>query len=1484
MRIYTNLYQAFILFVFILSMTPSSLLSQVILSSHAENRSAGNLLPERTISFNDTSLIQVSYEFESVSAFTKKVKNTDYHILNIEGFSFMNELGKPAIPARNDIIALPAAAGSVVILNAEYREYENFNVHPALAPALDTEGAGEPDFVIDQKTYNTDFFFPEKLVEISEIQYLRGMPVATVQIRPVQFNPKTGKLRVYSKITYQIKSGQNQLPAEISAQSTSHYMNFLNGLLLNASQLPPQSSTYLNPSRKDYIIITHTDYLAAADSLANWKRQLGYTVELIHDTAWTAASVKDSIHTRFQNWIPRPDYFLIIGDHDDVPAEIHQIGNPPEDYATDLYFACMDGSSDYYPDMAHGRISVSSPNEASVVIRKIMDYEIYPVADSAFYQTGVNCAQFQDDDKDDYADRRFTHTSEEIRDYVMSQGYDVTRIYYTGHSVNPVFYNNGYYSHGDSIPADLLKPGFGWNGYAGEIENMIDSGCFYLLHRDHGYVGGSGWAHPEFVKSHIDNLNNGNKLPVVFSINCHTGEFKLTECFAEKFLRKKNAGAVGVFAASYYSYSGYNDGLTIGFFDAIWPNPGLIPDFGSGGANNPSVSSHEPIYTMGDVLNHGKIRMVQTWNSSRFQFELFHYFGDPTMQIYTAAPQSITATHPDTLSDQATAIFIQNASCPDALATMTYEGMLIGKTTLVNGQGVIYFNTSPDTTKSATLTLSKHNYIPYQQAIFFSANQAPVNDDPCTAFEIPVKKYCDPMVFSSYAADSSTNNPGCGSYHGKDVWFKIIIPADSTLVVEGSLANSGFSNGAMAVYSGPCNSLSLIACNADSGMAQMPRIVLQSQTPGDTLFVQFWDEGGQNPGGFGICAYTLPKAEYTQLPYFADFENGLDMHWDTISSNGNGVVELSQNHDPYSGQYHLLMDADTAGTYVTNKAVLFLDLSHYQDVQMKLWWKEFNDEDNSTDGIFFSDDGGQNFTRVFGLYGDHADWTQLIFDVDQLAAIHGLSLSQHFQIKFQQYDNWPIGSDGFAFDDIHVYSTDTLIHKATIPYYTGFETGLDSCWTATGNNYNGRIRVAKNNSPYADSVHLLLDVESGDNNYNRNWADLHIDLSSDTNVLLKLYFREFGDESHEEDGIFVSDDGGLNFTKLISLTGNISGYTPYFLDIDEFAVANSMQLTDDFVIRLQQYDNYSIGTDGFGFDEVSVTDQETAAKILVYPDTLFFATDTGTQQLQSFHVHNSGADTLFAYLGSIPNSMYDLNPLDFVVAPGDTQEIVATFTPEKVRSYNTSAIYFGNSWPNTDTLIIRGEGTTPPMGYFQASLDTIDFDTVALNSTATQMISIENTGTGASNVIDINTPTGFSITGDTAFAVNAGSYKLVFVRFSPTQMMPYAGYMVIETDANNDTVYVMGVGDNLSGIHTFSLQDMDVFPVPASSSMYIRNDGFRIQTYRIYTVDGRLLSHVSVDDKSEVLEIPVVNFSNGVYYLLITTEEGIMSRKVIIQH
>ncbi len=713
-----------------------------------------NTLPLRETLNGEEQFYQIGFSFSGATISAIMVEDTEYEFLHIDGFGKMGQVGAPALPAHREVIAMPpGSVGDIVITGAEYYEYDGFRIHPALEPARDTYGSPEPEFWADPAVYGNNAFFPEKTVEITNIMLLRGTPLALTEIRPVQFNPVTGKVRVYTSISFRIEyKGASQSFSAIADGNSLHFTNLLKRNEINSDNIPDgMTRGDSKAGEKEYIIITHSQYINEANQLANWKRQLGYSVEVVSQSSWTAAQVKTAIETRYDSWNPKPDYFLIIGDHTGsyaVPGEIHQDPSYGDDFATDLYFACMDGGTDWHPDMAHGRISVSSVAEAQVVVNKIINYEKTPPTQSSFYSNILNCAEYQDEDENGgagngYADRRFCHTSENIRDYLQgSHGYTSTRVYYrTGTAnVTGLRYNNGYYSNGQLLPSELRSTSFNWTGGSTDITNAINAGKFMVFHRDHGYVGGSGWAHPYYTTSTMANLTNGSLLPVVFSMNCHTGEFQLSNCFSEKFLRMENKGAVGVIGAAYYSYSGYNDALSIGMIDAIWATPGVYPVFGSGGTGaNYTIGAGNEIYTMGDVMNQGLYAMEQNWNGSssanNYQYELFHYFGDPAMKIWTENPNNnvITATHSSTIDCELTSFSI-TGSAPYAVATLVFNDEIIGETTLnASGVGTITYSI-PGPGSTVILTISKTNHKPYITSLIIvgSCNPPSMQTDPAT--------------------------------------------------------------------------------------------------------------------------------------------------------------------------------------------------------------------------------------------------------------------------------------------------------------------------------------------------------------------------------------------------------------------------------------------------------------------------------------------------------------------------------------------------------------------------------------------------------------------------------------------------------------------------------------------------------------------------------------------------------------------------------
>ena len=338
---------------------------------------------------------------------------------------------------------------------------------------------------------------------------------------------------------------------------------------------------------------------------------------------------------------------------------------------------------------------------------------------------------------------------------------------------------------------------------------------------------------------------------------------------------------------------------------------------------------------------------------------------------------------------------------------------------------------------------------------------------------------------------------------------------------------------------------------------------------------------------------------YAALPYSTGFEAGsLDASW-TTALGAEGRVLVTTANAPFAGSRHLTMDDSVSGgSFSQTEARLHLDLSGESQVALAFRWKEFGDETHSQDGVFLSSNGGSSFTKVHDLNGGSTTnnaWQLVNLDLDQLAAGAGLGLSDTFVIKFQQYDNYPIGSDGFAFDEISVTSGGGGggAAYAALPYSTGFETtSVDQYWSLV-EGIEGRITVATANGPFAGSRHLTMDDEVNGGSFSQNEAWLRMNLANESQVNLAFQWKEFGDETHSQDGIYLSSNGGASFSKVHNLNGaSVTNNTwqSVSLDIDQLAASAGVALSSTFVIKFQQYDNYGIGSDGFAFDAISVTE------------------------------------------------------------------------------------------------------------------------------------------------------------------------------------------------------------------------------------------------------------------------------------------------------
>lgn len=618
--------------------------------------------PQRTVQRTDDG-ITVAYTFTGNGPSACNARDGDC-VWRIEGFGLRDAPGGYATPFRVDAFAVPEGCMAVVeVVDSAFADYGCLLAPARRIPEKGTAAEG----VVKEGGQNASQggFYPRKVVVAAERgDIYRGREICNVVVNPVQYDAAANKARAYSKITYKVrfvpKAGAR---AMAGAPATKPVIlpadNMLGNITMNGASAKDGDMTVkvtgvvAGDDSRDYLIISVDKYAEAVDRFAEWKELLGFRVHKVLKGSWNSDAVKAEVEKAYAE-NPALYYLLIVGDHDDVPGQYMEHHADDGDFSvhyTDLYYGCMDGEGDETPDIYRGRLSVSSPEEAATVVDKIIGYEKTPPTDAGFYERGVNCADYLDNDNgvaDDYEDRRYVQTAEEIRAYMLGQGKDVERVYSTNYEITPKYWNRNYFSFGEPIPEDMLKPAFAWDGNEGDIRRAINSGVFYVLHRDHGLV--DCWENPYFSVKHVDMLQNGDLLPVVFCVNCDNGAFQ-ADCLAERFLRKQGGGAVAVIAASDISYSGYNDALACGLFDAIWPVPGLRPKFP--GVNSLGGETPAPTYELGQILDQAQVRVSETFgspdpsvssNEKNDSFcrivtkEIYHCFGDPSMQIRTEMP------------------------------------------------------------------------------------------------------------------------------------------------------------------------------------------------------------------------------------------------------------------------------------------------------------------------------------------------------------------------------------------------------------------------------------------------------------------------------------------------------------------------------------------------------------------------------------------------------------------------------------------------------------------------------------------------------------------------------------------------------------------------------------------------------------------------------------------------------------------------------
>jgi hypothetical protein len=621
------------------ALAPASLsVSKGLLARKGTKRCGGGVKPSTrattrtTLIRNDVNGMQLKVDLPAVQFLPRTGGGQTWSELKLPQTDTPSAPGTPGIPVASSSFGIPQGATlEVKPGKTESITLQGVDVFPAQPDPLD-QAAPPPDFsdppfvdapfTLNRNAYGSDRFFPSSAAGGQPLGAYRDLTIGGLQVPAGRYNPAERELQVFKSVVVNVNfaGGSHTFDPQISSP-WEHPARQVIATLLNREVVLQPGSFPLPRCGEEMLVITHPDTRAAADQFANAKRAQGMRTRV--SEVGTASGQIGATATEIQTYIRErltqvgcihPSYVTIMGDDDLVPT----FTDTPLSIPSDLPYAARD-DNDALPDVAVGRFIGNDNAAISTAVTKVVNYENSPPS-GLWLSRATVAAEFEDTDRNGTEDRTFTYFAETLRNGLVGRGVDVDRIYADDPTTTPLKLADG-----TDVPNALKKPAFAWNGDSADISAAWNQGRFLMVHRDHGW--NDGWWEPRFVTGDVQALSNGALLPVVMSINCSSAAYDYDETsFVGESLVNPNGGSVGVFGDTRDSPSWHNTQIALGFADALLPS--VLP--AEGGDTGQRV---------GNALIAGKLRLAglsspTTDGASQREMYLWHYFGDPSMQMW----------------------------------------------------------------------------------------------------------------------------------------------------------------------------------------------------------------------------------------------------------------------------------------------------------------------------------------------------------------------------------------------------------------------------------------------------------------------------------------------------------------------------------------------------------------------------------------------------------------------------------------------------------------------------------------------------------------------------------------------------------------------------------------------------------------------------------------------------------------------------------
>lgn len=609
--------------------------------------------------------------------------------LVVPGYTSSDRIGAPAMPMQRKLIEFPmGATPEVNILSFKVEEFDLYDmgieapVMPAQPPAP-KDGSYVP-FELDETIYDRDEFIGAELVSVEVLGMMRGLRIARLDIAPVQYNPVSGILRVYSEIVAEVVFSGADVAATLEQKKLNDapYFRSAGKGLINYKADHSANRDTITKYPVKYVIVADRMFEAQLQDFIAWKTKKGFTVVEAYTDEAAVGNTTTSIRNYLQGLYnagtpsdPAPSFVLFVGDVAQIPAWSGNAGW----HVTDLMY--VEYTNDYFPEVYYGRWSASNTSELQPQIDKTLQYEQYTMPDPSYLDEVVMVAGMDSGHGNDWGNGQINYGTEN-------------------------YFNaaHGLTSH------TYLYPNSGSQS-AAIIQNISDGISFgnYTAH-----CSASGWADPSFIISDIPTLQNQDEYCVLIGNCCSSNEFD-NYCFGEAMLRAENKGAVGYIGGTNSTYwdEDFYFGVGVG---AITEDPPAYEETTLGNydrAFHDHGEAWEDWYTT--TYQHifaGNLAVTEgSPSSAEYYWEIYSVMGDPSLECYYGVPDPNTVSY-EPLMPLGSTSFVVNAD-PYSYVAISMDGVLHG-TALADASGIANITLDPiQTPGDADVVVTRQNREPY---------------------------------------------------------------------------------------------------------------------------------------------------------------------------------------------------------------------------------------------------------------------------------------------------------------------------------------------------------------------------------------------------------------------------------------------------------------------------------------------------------------------------------------------------------------------------------------------------------------------------------------------------------------------------------------------------------------------------------------------------------------------------------------------------